>query len=131
MLASLKSNLPAVAGVAAAGLLFMSPLLFGLAGTAAQSAYLLGAVAIALKLKPLWRPQFWDTWMVAAIGAIVIATPWLVPFADIAAATWIHLVSGSVLAVTAFSPLRLAWNNGASVQTGPDTGKPEGPAEPS
>ena len=122
---AIRSKLPGWTGLAAPALLLLSPFLLGFTGAAVLSAFVLGAIAIGVKLKPMIRAGARDRWLVAATGAVIVIAPWLMGFADAALATWTHVLLGLAIVATANRsvPLRLP------DRTGGDT--PGGPAEAS
>ncbi len=126
---TMPMKLPAWLGLGAAALLLLSPFVLGFSGTAVLSAFVLGILAIAAKLKPMIRVGSRDRWLVAAAGALIVVAPWLLGFANGALATWTHVILGVVLLATAIwsVPFRLPPGIGG----GDRSNKSEGSAEAS
>lgn len=127
--ASPSNKLPGWLGLGAAALLLLSPFVMGFTGAAVGSAFILGLLALGVKLKPMIRAGSRDRWIIAAAGTLIVVAPWLLGFADAAMATWTHVLLGAVLVATASSPLpfRMTPRSGGS----DPSDKPEGPAEAS
>lgn len=122
------ARLPGWIGLGAAALLLISPFLLGFAGSAVLSAFVLGVLALGVKLKPMIRSGARDRWIVAGTGTLIVVAPWLMGFAGTALATWTHVLLGVVIVATAGwpVPLRLPTRSGPGA---PD--KPGGSAETS
>jgi hypothetical protein len=89
--------------LALAGVLFVSPWLFGFAEhqTASWNAWVSAALVALVAGIALAQLYPWEEWLNALVGLWVAASPWLLGFAGVATAMWTHLVIG--LAVAALS----------------------------
>jgi hypothetical protein len=89
--------------LALAGVLFVSPWLFGFAEhqTASWNAWVSAALVALVAGIALAQLHPWEEWLNALVGLWVAASPWLLGFAGVATAMWTHLVIG--LAVAALS----------------------------
>ncbi len=89
--------------LALAGVLFVSPWLFGFAEhqTASWNAWVSAALVALVAGIALAQFYPWEEWLNALVGLWVAASPWLLGFAGVATAMWTHLVIG--LAVAALS----------------------------
>jgi SPW repeat len=89
--------------LALAGVLFVSPWLFGFAEhqTASWNAWVSAALVALVAGIALAQLYPWEEWLNALVGLWVAASPWLLGFAGVATAMWTHLIIG--LAVAAVS----------------------------
>ncbi len=89
--------------LALAGVLFVSPWLFGFAEhqTASWNAWVSAALVALVAGIALAQLYPWEEWLNALVGLWVAASPWLLGFAGVATAMWTDLVIG--LAVAALS----------------------------
>jgi SPW repeat len=96
--------------LALAGILFLSPWLFGFAThqTAAWNAWLSAAVIAVVAAVALAQLHQWEEWVNALVGLWVAASPWLLGFAALANPMWTHLLIGlAVAALAAYELWRL------------------------
>ena len=88
--------------LAAAFLLFLTPL-FGLTyGVSVASAMILGGAALLLWAKLALAPDTIDSWLMAAIGVLTLFAPLLLGFG--AFSSWaflVHLIAGITIAAVA------------------------------
>jgi hypothetical protein len=124
-----SATLPGMLGLGAGILLFVSPLLLDFTGAAAMTAHILGILAVAAKLKPLVRPNGWDMWLVAAIGALAFLAPWVLGFASAAVAAWTHMALGLVVGASAPWAVTFKMGGRGTAPAEGTGGKPGGPAE--
>jgi uncharacterized membrane protein (DUF441 family) len=87
----------------AAAFLFISPWLFGFAGEPAASwnAWISGLLIAGLALAAVVELREWEEWINLLLGLWVAVAPWLVGFAGVASAMWIHVGVGVVVAILA------------------------------
>ena len=70
----------------------------GEGGVAARWTFgLVGITVIYLSLGILFAFSRWEEWANVALGAWLLASPWLLSFQGLAAAVWTALVAGAVL----------------------------------
>lgn len=76
--------------------MFFSPWLFGYAAeqTAAWNAHVVGAIIAVLALAAIFAFQDWEEWVSVALGAWLIASPWLLGFSGVSAALLSHVLIG-------------------------------------
>ncbi len=101
---TLRHDVPTSLILAAALLLFVSPVLLMVTGAAAISAYLLGLVGVAVAGKALLRPDRQDRWLMVVVGALTAAAPWIAGFAAGSIVTVLHLAIGAVFLARALVP---------------------------
>jgi hypothetical protein len=106
MLKSLSSNNRAVFEIVniVAGLgLLVSPWLLGFTAEtyAAWNAWLVGAAIAVIAAAALHAFYEAEEWVNLVLGIWAIAAPWILGLAAVTAATWVHVVSGLVVAVFA------------------------------
>jgi hypothetical protein len=83
-------------------ILFLSPWIFGFAsGTQTQNAVISGIVIMVLSIAALAAFMEWEEWINLLAGLWVLVSPWVLGFADAAAAMWTHLIIGILVAVIA------------------------------
>ncbi|TNC65812.1 SPW repeat domain-containing protein [Rubellimicrobium roseum] len=99
-------RLPGVVLLAAAILLLLSPLLLGVGGYGAASAYVLGALGASLGAKLLFFPSPSDGWLAAVAGALVILTPGIAGFAADREALGSHATLGLVVLLAGIWTIR-------------------------
>lgn len=87
------------------GWLFISPWVLGFTGQPgpAWNCWALGVLVAAVSVSALIQFVRWEEWLNAAIGLWLLASPWLLGFADsdAASALWNHVASGVVIGVLA------------------------------
>jgi hypothetical protein len=107
--------------LAAAFLLFVTPL-FGLAYDAAvASAIIIGGVALMLWAKLALSPDGIDYWLMAVVGAMALFAPWILGFGSFASWAFLaHLLAGlAILGVAGYDLIKLREAQKASrVQSG-------------
>jgi len=96
----------------AGAVLFIAPWLFGFAGTAgaAWSAWIAGALIVIAGIWAFADPARWQGWALGVLGVWSIVAPWLLGFAGLAGAMYLHLIAG--LVVAAIAAWELFGNNG-------------------
>ena len=79
--------------------LVASPWVLGFQGnpTALSAMMVFGVALIAAAAGAMWLPQAWEEWAEAALGALVIASPWLFDFSTLEVARNSAIVSGLVV----------------------------------
>jgi hypothetical protein len=79
--------------------LFASPRLFEYsdAPVAAWNAYVVADVVAVLSIAAMAKFAQWEEWINALVGLGLIASPWLVGYTEIAAATWNHAIVGVLI----------------------------------
>lgn len=90
-------RLPGGVTLVASVLLLLSPPILGFAGTAAVSAYILAAIVAVIGARTLARPAAWEGWIIAAVGLLTFAMPWILGFGAVAVAVLAHKVLGAVM----------------------------------
>lgn len=87
--------------------LFLSPWLFGFQGDffAAWSAWIFGGVIALLGLLAINQTLEWQEWMNLILGSWAAGAPWMLGYSHIATAMWMHVVSGSIVALLAAAEL--------------------------
>jgi len=87
------------------GWLFVSPWVvdFGHIPAAAWNCWMMGVVVAAVSVAALIQFVRWEEWINAGIGLWLLASPWLLGFADAdqTGALWNHVASGVVIGVLA------------------------------
>ena len=88
-----------IAGIA----LLLSPwyLAFVAESTAAWSAWIAGAVITLLAVGAVVAFHAYEEWANLVIGAWTVIAPWVLGFAAVSSALWIHVIVGAVVAVLA------------------------------
>jgi hypothetical protein len=83
--------------------LFFSPWLFSYAGeqTPALNAHVVGAIIAVLALAALFAFQDWEEWISVALGAWLIASPWVLGFSHVNVALLSHVLIGLATIVLA------------------------------
>jgi SPW repeat len=81
--------------------LFLTPWIFGFAPEPAASwnAWLSGIAVAALAIAALTAYAEWEEWVSLALGVWVAVSAWIVGFAGLLTATWVHLLTGIALVV--------------------------------
>jgi flagellar biosynthesis component FlhA len=85
--------------LAAALLLFLTPIFGATYGVSVASAMILGGAALLLWAKLALAPDKIDTWLMAATGVLALVAPWLLGFG--AFSSWaflMHLFAGLAIA---------------------------------
>ena len=87
--------------------LFLSPWLFGFQSDffAAWSAWIFGALIALLGLLAINQTFEWEEWINMILGSWAAGAPWMLGFSHIEMAMWVHVVSGSIVAVMAATEL--------------------------
>ncbi len=82
-------------------LLFLAPWIFDLSNdTARQNAWYAGALIALVAIMELAAFAVWAEWMNLTLGVWVVASPWIMDFSDRTTALWVHLIAGSVVAIS-------------------------------
>jgi hypothetical protein len=83
--------------------LFISPWALGFASeqTAAWNAHVFGAVIAVIALAAMFAFHDWEEWISAALGAWVIAAPWVLGFSTHGTALMAHVLIGIATLVLA------------------------------
>lgn len=91
------------ANLVLAVLLFVSPWVLGFSAVqyAAWNAWISGVVIAALAIGALSAFQEWEEWLNLIVGIWVVAAPWVLGFAAMAAAMWTHVVIGLLVVAAA------------------------------
>ncbi|MFC5498182.1 SPW repeat protein [Caenimonas terrae] len=82
--------------------LVASPWVLGFQGnsSALSSSLVIGVALIAAAAGAMWLPQAWEEWTEAALGVLMMASPWLMGFTGLEAARTSAILSGlAVLAL--------------------------------
>lgn len=83
--------------------LFISPWVFNFEGhqTVAWNAHIVGAILALFSLMALLAFQTWEEWAAGVVGLWALASPWLLGFSTMGAATAVHVVIGLLAVVFA------------------------------
>jgi hypothetical protein len=86
-----------------AGCLFISPWVFGYADLqmAAWTAWASAVVIGVLALAAIVAFTEWEEWANLVLGIWVVLAPWFLGFTGVAAALWVHVVFGVLIAAIA------------------------------
>ena len=89
--------------------LFLTPWIFGFASepAAAWTAWLSGIAVMVFAIAALAAFAEWEEWSNLALGVWVAVSAWIVGFAGLLTATWVHLLTG--IAVVVVAGVRLWW----------------------
>jgi hypothetical protein len=82
-------------------LLFVSPWLLGFSDAAAWSAWISGAVLVAVSLTAISHFSEWEEWVDLVVGAWILAAPWTLNFPADSAQVKIHLLAGGIIVILA------------------------------
>ncbi|MBB3353815.1 hypothetical protein CO660_17835 [Rhizobium sp. L9] len=116
MLKSLNSNnrtaldiVNIVAGLA----LLISPWLLGFAAEsgAAWNAWIVGAAIALIAAAALYAFYEVEEWVNLVLGVWAVVAPWVLGFAAVTAAMWVHLIVGVVVAVVAAGSIWFSHNH--------------------
>ena len=79
--------------------LILSPWLLGFAGDIAPAASFVGVgvLLLASAVGAILVPKAWEEWTAVALGVVLMASPWILGFAGIQAATQNAIFSGLVI----------------------------------
>jgi len=85
--------------------LFVSPWVLGYQGMgdATWNAWVLAAIIAVASVSALVAFHEWEEWVTALLGLWLVVSPWLVGFADVAAAMWNQIVIGVIVGGLALS----------------------------
>ena len=91
------------ANLALAILLFISPWVLGFSAEQAPSvnAWVSAIVIGALALGAIGKFYQWEEWVNLLAGLWVVVSPWILGFAVVTAAMWVHVVLGLLVAAAA------------------------------
>lgn len=83
--------------------LLASPWMLQFSGETAPmwNAVAVGVLVAAIALYALFRVMAWQEWANATLGIWLVASPWILGFAGLAAAMWNAVIVGAVIAVLA------------------------------
>lgn len=83
--------------------LFLSPWVLGFAAetTAAWNAWVVGALIALVALGALVSFAEWEEWVNLVLGVWTVVSPWILGFAAVNAALWVHVIAGLIVAVLA------------------------------
>ena len=83
--------------------LVASPWILGFQGNspALSSSLVIGMALIAATAGAMWLPQAWEEWTEAALGVLMMASPWLLGFNTLETARTSAILSGLVILVLA------------------------------
>jgi nitric oxide reductase large subunit len=97
--------------VAGLGLL-LSPWYLGYTGEppAAWNAWIVGAAIALIAAAALFAFHRAEEWINLVLGLWAVISPWLLGFAAMAAATWVHVIAGIVVAALAAGSLWFTHN---------------------
>ena len=92
-----------IANVVAGLGLLLSPWYLGFAAetAAAWNAWLVGAAMTLIALAALFAFHRLEEWANVALGLWAVIAPWVLGFATLAAAMWVHVIAGLVVAILA------------------------------
>ncbi|AZV18120.1 SPW repeat protein [Mesorhizobium sp. M7A.F.Ce.TU.012.03.2.1] len=95
-----------LAGIALA----LSPWLLGYAADAVAvwHAFIAGVITVLIAARALVAFQKYEEWANLVVGLWIVAAPWVLGFAGLAAAMWSHVIAGVVVAALAAASLWLA-----------------------
>ncbi|TNC65811.1 SPW repeat domain-containing protein [Rubellimicrobium roseum] len=93
----LDPRMPGALALGAAVPLLLSPPVLGFADTAATSAFVLAALIAVIGARTFARPAAWEGWIIAAVGLMTFAMPWIMGFGAVAMAVLAHKAVGVVL----------------------------------
>jgi hypothetical protein len=68
---------------------------------ASYNSFVAGAALFGIALLALVQFELWEEWLNGAIGLWLIASPWILGFADHETAMWTHLAVGAASAILA------------------------------
>jgi hypothetical protein len=99
--------------------LVLSPWILAYSGVtkAANNAWVLGAVIVALSLLEIFVYQAWEEWLSAAIGVWLFVSPWALRLSAEPKIFWNSLVVGAALVILALWSVSLEHGSG-EVATG-------------
>lgn len=83
--------------------LVLSPWVLGFAAEAAAAwnAWIVGALIALVAIGALVSFAEWEEWVNLVLGVWALVSPWLLGFAAVTAAVWVHVVAGLIVAVLA------------------------------
>ncbi|RWH82158.1 MAG: hypothetical protein EOQ86_09295 [Mesorhizobium sp.] len=95
-----------IAGIALA----LSPWLLGYAADAVAvwHAFIAGVITVLIAARALVAFHKYEEWANLVVGLWIVAAPWVLGFAGLAAAMWSHVIAGVVVAALAAASLWLA-----------------------
>ena len=94
-----RDKVASMLSIAAGGLLFLSPWLFGFSGEhgASWSAWVSGLLISAVGIWAAAAELPWEKWLTLALGAWTLVSPWVVGFLALGSAVTVHAVVGAAL----------------------------------
>jgi SPW repeat-containing protein len=83
--------------------LFLSPWLFGFSAEAyaAWNAWIVGAAIAVIAAAALYAFYEAEEWVNLVLGIWALIAPWVLGFSAVAAAMWVHVIAGIVVAALA------------------------------
>jgi multisubunit Na+/H+ antiporter MnhB subunit len=83
--------------------LVASPWILGFQGNspALSASLVIGMALIAAALGAIWLPRAWEEWTEAALGVLMMASPWLLGFRTVETARTSAILSGLAVLVLA------------------------------
>lgn len=83
--------------------LIVSPWVLGFRASlpAVIATLVLGVLLFASSVGEMAVPESWEEWLDAVVGVVLIASPWLAAFSNVAVATWNAVVCGAAVVVLA------------------------------
>ena len=87
----------------------------GAVGTAAWNAWILGIISFFIAISAMTQARTWQEWATLVIGAWLIASPWVLGFANgpYGTAEWDHWCTGALIVL--FSVIALSTGRGTPV----------------
>jgi hypothetical protein len=84
--------------------LIASPWVLGFQGNSAalSASLIIGMALIAAAVGAMWLPQAWEEWTEAALGVLMVISPWVLGYNSLAAAQTSAILSGLLVLVLAF-----------------------------
>lgn len=80
--------------------------------TPTRNAVIVGALIAGLAFLALYKLMAWEEWLSVALGAWLVASPWVLGFSGLVTAMWNAVIIGVVVAVLAL------WELGTDKQIG-------------
>jgi hypothetical protein len=92
--------------------LFLSPWLFGFSAEAdaAWNAWIVGAAIAVIAAAALYAFYEAEDWVNLVLGIWAVIVPWVLGFSAVAAAMWVHVIAGIVVAALAAGSIWFSHN---------------------
>ncbi len=83
--------------------LVLSPWVLGFSAeqAAAWNAWVVGALIALIAAGALFAFAAWEEWANLVLGIWAVLSPWILGFAAVSAAMWVHVIAGLIVAVLA------------------------------